>query len=135
MKLSFRHYYWRWLKNQVFLFVLFAILMTLARASFALYFGDAESLNLQSPELRKAFLLGLRYDLMPLAYINALPFILLNLGFFLPGKFVIRSVRFSMIFFLTFGYFVLGWLYIFDYGFYSYFQEHLNVLVFWIPRR
>lgn len=130
MNLSFRHYYWRWLKNQVLLFGMFAILMTLARLSFALYFGDSESLLGQTAALKKAFWLGFRFDLMPLAYINAVPFLILNLAFFLKGKRAIRTVRFILITLLSLGYFAICWLYIFDYGFYSYFQEHLNILFF-----
>lgn len=130
MKLSFKHYYWRWLKNQVFLFLIFAFLMTIARLTFALYFGDSTVFTVHTEEIRKAFFLGLRYDLMPLAYVNLLPFVLLHIGYFLPGKFSIRFVRTLIIALLSLGYFVILWLYIFDYGFYSYFQEHLNVLVF-----
>lgn len=130
MKLSFRHYYWRWLKNLVFLFVLFAFMMTIARISFALYFGDYSSLMANSGEFKKALWLGLRYDLMPLAYVNAIPFILLNLGYFLPGKFSIRLLRFLVVSILLIGYYFIGWLYVCDYGFYSFFQEHLNILFF-----
>lgn len=130
MNLSFRHYYWRWLKNLTFLMLLFAVLMTLARISFAFYFGDSATLLSNTTELRKALWLGFRFDLMPLAYVNALPFIILNIAFFLPGKLTIKSVRFLIVLLLCFGYFLIAWLYVFDYGFYSYFQEHLNVLVF-----
>lgn len=130
MNLSFRNYYWRWLKNLIFLSVIFLALMTLARASFALYFGDLKELILSQAELRKAFWLGLRFDLMPLAYINAVPFLILNLAYFIPGKSSIKFSRFLIVLFLCLGYFLLCWLYVFDYGFYSYFQDHLNVLFF-----
>lgn len=130
MNLSFRHYYWRWLKNLVFLFFLFAILMTMARVSFALYFGEWATLVENTSELRKAFWLGLRFDLMPLAYINVLPFLILNIAYFLNGKNVIRVTRFFLISLLCFGYFFLAWLYVCDYGFYSYYQEHINVIFF-----
>jgi hypothetical protein len=130
MKLSFRHYYWRWLKNLVLLVCIFVFLMTIARLSFALYFGDGKTLLANSEELKKAMWLGFRYDLIPLAYINAIPFILLNLGYFIPSKLTIRVIRFSVISILLIGYLLIGWLYVFDYGFYSYFQEHLNILFF-----
>jgi len=130
MKLSFRHYYWRWLKNLTFLMLIFAVMMTLARIGFAFTFGDSSTLLSNTEILRKALWLGFRFDLMPLAYVNALPFILLNVAFFLPGKITIKSVRFLVVLFLCVGYFLIAWLYVFDYGFYSYFQEHLNVLVF-----
>ncbi len=130
MNLSFRHYYWRWLKNQGFLFFVFTLLMTLARVSFGFYFGDMDSLSADPVSLRRAFWLGFRYDLMPLAYVNAVPFVLLNLGVFIPGKRTIRVLRPLIVGLLFGGYLTIGWLYIFDYGFYSYFQEHLNVLFF-----
>lgn len=130
MNLSFRHYYWRWLKNLTFLMLIFAVLMTLARIGFAFTFGDSSTLLSNTEILRKALWLGFRFDLMPLAYVNALPFIFLNVAFFLPGKITIKSVRFLVVLFLYVGYFLIAWLYVFDYGFYSYFQEHLNVLVF-----
>ena len=130
MKLSFRHYYWRWLKNLVYLFLIFAFLMTVARISFAFYFGDAGTLISHSKELQKALWLGFRYDIMPLAYINLIPFLLLNLGYFLPGKIFIRIIRFLVIAILLPGYIALAWLYVCDYGFYSYFQDHINILFF-----
>lgn len=130
MNLSFRHYYWRWLKNLVFLFAFFAVLMTLARITFALFFGDWKILLSNTSEIQHALFLGLRYDLMPLAYINLLPFLMLNIAYFIPGKAVIKSTRFFLISFLCLGYFSLAWLYVCDYGFYSYFQEHINVLFF-----
>ena len=130
MNLSFRHYYWRWLKNLIFLFVLFAILMTIARTSFALYFGDWNSLLTKPNDLRKAFWLGFRFDLMPLAYVNLIPFLVLNLAYFLPGKKVIKAVRFITIFLLCLGYFFIAWLYVCDYGFYSFYQEHINIIFF-----
>src|SRR4051812_3074483 len=126
MNVSFRQYYWRWLKNQIFLFILMAVVMTIARVAFAFYFGDLETLKLYSSDIKKALWLGFRFDLIPLAYINALPFIILNFGYLIPGKFIIRITRFLIISILCFGYFSLCWLYVFDYGFYSYFQEHLN---------
>jgi phosphoglycerol transferase MdoB-like AlkP superfamily enzyme len=130
MNLSFKHYYWRWLKNLCFLFLVFVALMTIARLTFALTFGDLDTLIREKSALRSALFLGLRFDLMPLAYINAVPFLLLNLAFFIPGKLTIKGVRFLIVSLLCLGYFAIGWLYVFDYGFYSYFQEHLNILFF-----
>lgn len=130
MNLSFRHYYWRWLKNLTFLMFLFAVLMTVARIIFAFYFGDSSTLLANTVEFRKALWLGFRFDLMPLAYVNVLPFLILNIAFFLPGKITIKGVRLLIVSLLCIGYFLIAWLYVFDYGFYSYFQEHLNILVF-----
>jgi phosphoglycerol transferase MdoB-like AlkP superfamily enzyme len=130
MNLSFRHYYWRWTKNLFFLMLFMAIVMTMARAFFVTNFGDWSGL-LQNPALLKhAFFLGLRFDLIPLAYIHILPFIVLNVFYFIPGRSSVLFTRFFLISFLAIGYYALIWLYIFDYAFYSYFQDHLNILFF-----
>ena len=130
MDLSFKNFYWRWTKNQLVLFVMMLVLMTLARLAFSFTFGDLSEIQSQLEDFKKALILGVRYDLMPLAYINVLPLLIMNLGFFISGKLTIKIVRFSVIFFLTLGYGALIWMYIFDYGFYSYFQDHLNILFF-----
>jgi phosphoglycerol transferase MdoB-like AlkP superfamily enzyme len=130
MQLSFRHYYWRWLKNLAILMSVYAILMTIARLGFAFYFGDVVRLMDNSIEVKRAFWLGFRFDLIPLAYVTIIPFTLLHLGYFLPGKWVIRSLRPILVSLLFCGYLSISWLYVFDYGFYSYFQDHINILFF-----
>jgi phosphoglycerol transferase MdoB-like AlkP superfamily enzyme len=130
MNLSFKHYYWRWVKNLCLLFLIMLVFMSLARLGFTLGFGDWTELKTLGSELRSAFWLGLRYDLMPLAYINAVPFLIINAAYFIPGKLTIKVTRLSVVTILTLGYFLLAWIYIFDYAFYSYFQDHLNILVF-----
>lgn len=130
MKLSFRHYYFRWSKNLFFLFIFFTCLMSLARGAFALYFGDIGTLTQDLDDVKSAMILGLRYDIMPLSYIIALPFIVLNLAYLLPGKLVIRISRFLIISILCLGLYALIWIYVCDYGFYSYFQDHINILFF-----
>lgn len=67
---------------------------------------------------------------MPLAYINALPFLFLHFAYFFPGKKTIRIVRFLCLSSLTLGYLALVWLYVLDYSFYSYFQDHINILFY-----
>ncbi len=130
MKLSLRHYYGRWLKNLILLFVISALVMTIARLGFIFHFGSWQSLKADFPDFLRAMFLGLRYDLMPLAYIFTIPFLFLHLGYAVRGRAVIKITRFGLITFLTFCHFVLLWLYVFDYGFYSYFQDHLNILFF-----
>ena len=104
--------------------------MTIARIAFSIAFGDLTEIKAQSDDFQSALLLGIRFDLMPLAYINAVPFILMNLGYLIPGKFTIRGIRFLVLSLLFLGHCSLAWLYICDYGFYSYFQDHLNILFF-----
>lgn len=130
MNLSFRHYYWRWTKNLFFLMIFMAIVMTMARLFFITSFGDWKPLLENPALLQHALFLGLRFDLIPLAYIHIAPFIILNLFYFIPGRSCVLFTRFLLVSFLCLGYFSLGWVYIFDYSFYSYFQDHLNILFF-----
>ncbi|HXH76399.1 MAG TPA: sulfatase-like hydrolase/transferase [Bacteriovoracaceae bacterium] len=130
MKLSFRHYYFRWTKNLFILFFLFTCLLTLSRAAFALYFGDVASLTNDPRLLTEAFFLGLRYDLMPISYVTALPFLILNLAYVLPGKFTIKLARFFITSIMVIGFYLIAWIYVCDYGFYSYFQDHINILFY-----
>lgn len=129
MNLHFKHFYFRWTKNLFVLFVISAFLLTLARLGFTLVFGEHKVLMDNLPSVRSAFFLGFRYDLMPLAYINAIPFLLLNICYLIP-KLGYQWIRKFIIAFLTIFYFILAWLYVCDYGFYSFFQDHINILFF-----
>jgi phosphoglycerol transferase MdoB-like AlkP superfamily enzyme len=130
MKLSSRHYYFKWTKNLFLLFFLVTIFLTISRTVFALYFGEIATLTQDWAQLRLAMIMGFRFDLMPLAYITVLPFIILNMAYLIPGKMTIRFARFLIITILCFGYYLLAWIYITDYGFYSFFQDHINILFF-----
>jgi phosphoglycerol transferase MdoB-like AlkP superfamily enzyme len=130
MNLSFKHYYWRWLKAQIILIIIFLLLMLLARLGFSFLFGQWSELVENPKNLRQAFWLGLRFDLIPLAYINIIPFLLMSIGFFIPGKRNVKLIRSFLIPFLFIGYALLAWIFILDYAFYSYYQDHINILFF-----
>lgn len=130
VEIHFRLFFWRWLKNLAILFLIVLLGMSFLRLGFALFFGDWDVLRENLSDLRYAFFLGVRYDLMPLAYINVLPFLILHLAYFIPGKFTIRATRFLCVSSLTLGYIALLWLYVLDYSFYSYFQDHINILFY-----
>lgn len=121
MNLSFRHFYWRWTKNLILLFAAVAIVMTVVRIGFAFYFGETSTVLKDLSVFRTALFLGLRFDLMPLAYINAIPFLILNFSYFIPGKSIIKISRSLIIAILVLGYTTLVWLYICDLAFYSYY--------------
>lgn len=130
MNLSFRHFYWRWTKNLFLLFAAVAVVMTIARIGFAFYFGETAEVLKDFSLFRTALFLGLRFDLIPLAYINLIPFLILNIAYFIPGKRIILISRALIIGILVFGYTALVWLYVCDLAFYSYYQDHMNILFF-----
>ena len=119
-----------WLKTLIVFHITTLIVLTLSRLGFITFFGSWLDI-LQTPvEALKAIFLGLRYDWIPVCYIFALPFLALHfMQFFQYERTVkIASKFFHVYFFLMYSF--LLWSYIFDYGFYSYFQDHLNILFF-----
>ncbi len=130
MHLSFRHFYWGWTKNLALLFTAVATAMTIVRIGFTFYFGESSDVLKHLSSFQGALFLGLRFDLMPLAYINVIPFLILNISYFIPGKFIIKLSRALIISVLVGGYTLLIWLYVCDLAFYSYYQDHMNILFF-----
>jgi len=130
MNLSLRNYYLRWTKSFLILFVITIFCLTVARFGFTLYFGDLDLLSAHPKKIMEAFWLGFRFDLMPLAYIFFVPVLILNLGYFLNGKTWIRWIRRLIITILFAGYFILFWIYVCDYAFFSFFQDHINILFY-----
>ncbi len=115
------------LLNGIFLF-----LMSLSRLGFLLYFGDLASLGAQYLYVLKAFVMGFRFDLSVVAYINTIVTLSLLASWSLK-----RDVYFN--YWLSFAkiYYFLMFSAVFlvitvDFGFYSYFQNHINILFFGI---
>ncbi len=130
MNLSLKNYYIKWSKNLLLLFLINLFILSFCRIVFAFYFGDWNILLLHKEQVLSAFFLGLRFDLMPLAYIFFVPFVSLNLGCFFDGKRTIKIVRRIILFFISAGLFTLFWIYVCDYGFFSFFQDHINILFY-----
>lgn len=112
----------------IILFFINLIIMSGFRLATLLYYGDLKVL-LQSPgDLLHAFVLGLRFDLSALCYLLALALIIYYFIFwhdkvrpywksFFTWYWSVGFIAFSII---------LG----LDFGYYSYFQDHINILAF-----
>lgn len=124
------HVYRPWLKTLIYFHLFTLLTLTVARLGFITFFGDwTEVLNYPA-ELSKALLLGIRYDWAPVCYMFALPFIVLHGIQLFKNEAIVRFIsKFFHLYFFIF-YSLLVWAYVFDYGFYSYFQDHLNILFF-----
>ncbi|MDR2708455.1 MAG: sulfatase-like hydrolase/transferase, partial [Elusimicrobiota bacterium] len=113
------------LLNFIFLF-----LMALSRVAFCFYYGRGILSNDLTVDILKAFGMGARFDLSVLAYINLPVTITLIVLFFIGQK------RYYDVFLMILKYYytiIMGGVFVFlsiDFGFYSYFQNHLNVLAF-----
>ena len=106
------------------------VLLTIYRLFFFLYFARFQESALSFSDIFGAFWLGFRYDLSILAFINMLPmliwtFLLIFRSFSL---FKFSAVLIKFYYFLAF--MTLAVIISVDFGFYSVFNEHINILIF-----
>jgi len=112
------------------LYLVIISLLTVFRSIFVLYFSDLNFISTSLLEVLYAFFMGWRYDTIVASYILA-PFLI---SIILTSLIKIKSITnlfyflFGIYFFLFFN--VITLLEICDLGFYSYFQDHLNILFF-----
>ncbi len=105
--------------------------MTIFRLVFFTFFQELEDVAAYSGDILKMFGLGLRIDLTVIGYIQAIPTILLILFYYLkPDSLDFLNKFFVYYLFVMFG--LVSVLLISDFGFYSYFKEHINILFFGI---
>ena len=122
-------YYFGLLRQTVKLQLLFLGLLSLSRLLFFWQFSPAKA-AFPGRELAEAFFLGLRIDLVLVCYLSALPLLLIILNHLarsiVPLPWLTRFFR---------GYFTLTYLTVsalvgIDFGFYSYFGEHITIMLF-----
>jgi len=118
------------LKRAIRIYLVLIVLFLLYRIAFTVYFGGVDFIGQNSSELLKAFFMGFRYDSIVACY-GLIPFFLLSvLRLFTPFKIFKKLVeRINILYVVLFTLFV-AILLISDLGFYSYFQDHLNILAF-----
>ena len=107
-------------------------LMSVYRLVFCFYYGDISYLSSHIAYVLKAFFMGARYDLAVVAYINGLVtfsfipvWLFRSESLFNKWQKLVRwyyFVLFSVLFIVLF----------FDFGFFSYFKNHINILIFGI---
>jgi len=111
-------------------FMLF--LMTLYRFVFFLYFADFSTVGTLKIYILKAFLMGLRFDMSVMAYINA-PITLILIFCLLLKNYSIFKLSISLFkYYYTLVFSLLFFVIFVDFGFFSYFKDHYNFLIFGI---
>jgi phosphoglycerol transferase MdoB-like AlkP superfamily enzyme len=116
------------IRKIVLLDIIFLIFMACFRLAFLLYYGQAVLTPDLLGDIAKAFYMGARFDLAVIAYIN-LPVTLIFIVMIFAAKpksldGFLRKIKYY------FG-FMMGAVFIFlsiDFAYYSYFQNHLNIL-------
>lgn len=117
-------------KKYLYVHVIFLIIMTLFRGAFFIHYNTVENIDDFYIDILNAFILGLRLDLTVVGYIQALPTILLMLLYFIKKDFLIKFFAKISMFYLFVCYVIVTLLLCADFGFYSYFKDHINILFF-----
>ncbi|MDR0485731.1 MAG: sulfatase-like hydrolase/transferase [Elusimicrobiota bacterium] len=111
--------------NAVFLFF-----MSLYRLIFFLNYKKGVDLEGLGFDILKSFYWGIRFDLSVLSYINALPLLVFIIAF-LAGQTIYFKTFFKFLqFYYTATVGILAVLYIIDFNFYGYFQDHINIMIY-----
>lgn len=108
----------------------FLIIMTLFRTVFYIYYSPLDSLNAYYTDLLKAFFLGFRIDLTVVAYIQALATIILIILYYLKNEKILEFSKKFFVLYLFITYAIVSFFLCADFGFYSYFKDHINILFF-----
>lgn len=120
-------YFGKWIQRLVVINLVYFLFMSSFRVCSLLLYGQPENWNW---DLAKAFLLGFRFDGSVLGYLLALPSLYLILALNLRSDKLFRFFpRWGQPYYLFF-FSVIGILLALDTKYYSYFQDHFNVLIF-----
>ena len=120
----------QFIKRIITLNIIFALIMTIYRIIFTFYYSDWTELSQYFGDLVQAFVLGVRYDCAVLAYINSLVTLFFILFWFIGSqKLFVKFVK-SLKYYYTIFFGCIVTLLCIDFGFYSYFQNHMNILMF-----
>lgn len=108
------------------------VLLTIYRFVFFLYFADFSTLSGLSFYILKAFWMGFRFDLSIVAYINAPITLLFLICLILKNSFTFKAVIYFIKYYYSIIFSLLFFVLFVDMGFFSYFKDHYNMLIFGI---
>ncbi len=109
--------------------LLIMVLMTLFRFVFFLYFADFKEISSLKLYVLKAFWMGFRFDLSVLSYINIPVTVVLLLYLFIKKDFIFKMIPLFIKYYYLVASWLLFFLLFFDFGFFSYCNDHYNYLV------
>lgn len=111
---------------QLNLFILF--FMSLYRLLLYFYYAPASELPLK--ETLMAFWMGVRFDSVVLFYLAFIPFLFVLSAWLLKNLFVFEKLSFVIRTYYALALTLLVFVGLIDFVYYSYFQDHINILVF-----
>lgn len=118
------------LKKLVLVYVVFLIIMSIFRIIFFIYYLELDSLDGYYFDILNAFFLGFRIDLTVIGYIQILPTLMLIILYYSKKESLFKYFIYFLKYYIFICYIVVTLLLCADFGFYSYFKEHINVLFF-----
>ena len=118
------------LKKLFFVHIIFLFFMTIFRVVFFSYYSELDSFSNFSFDIAKMLFLGFRIDLTVIGYIQVIPTLFIIALFYLNKDKFFKIFQNFLIYYLFIFYFIVTLLFLADFGFYSYFKDHLNILFF-----
>lgn len=123
----FRSWFTRWF----FIAAALGIFLLACRLTALFYYGGGFAYLRDNPvDLGRAFLMGTRFDIVTLCYVLVLPVLSYLLWLFFPGTVSARLLTWFERIYFVFVVFAVIAITLVDLGYYSYFQDHINVLIF-----
>lgn len=117
-------------KKYLYAHVIFLIFMSMYRFVFFVYYNPLDSLKGLELDIINAFILGFRIDLTVIGYIQALPTLFLIILYFINKEKIFVIFEKLSTYYLFVMYLLVTLLLCADFGFYSYFKDHINILFF-----
>ena len=111
-------------------YILIIGILTSFRVGFVAYYTDNSVYQEFFSDLVHAFFMGWRYDTIVASYFILVPFLLLTFVSILKSKSLFNFVSWISGFFFYFVTILVVFISICDVGFFSFYQDHLNILFF-----
>jgi phosphoglycerol transferase MdoB-like AlkP superfamily enzyme len=105
------------------------LVMTLCRVAFFVHFGSSMDFSGLENYIVQAFVLGARFDLVQ-AWVNVLVLLTLFISWAIGSRKVFEGWLSGLTWYYTFFFSVIFTIIGIDFGFYSFFNEHINILIF-----
>jgi len=117
-------------KKLLFVHIVFLIFMSIFRVVFFFYYSQLNSYKQYFVDILKAHFLGFRIDLTVIGYIQVIPTLTLIVLYYLKNENLVKEFNSFLIYYIFVCYFLVSLILCTDFGFYSYFKDHINVLIF-----
>lgn len=117
-------------RKLLFVHLLFLVVMSAFRVVFFFYYSPIDNLDGFYVDIVNAFFLGFRIDLTVIGYIQAIPTIALIVLYYLKKEVLLNYFEKFLVYYMFVCFVIVSLLLCADFGFYSYFKEHINILFF-----